>query len=208
MRSKAIAFEAGNNLLAGDLYLGDRAGPLGAVVLHPHPLYGGDRRNIVTVALARALADAGVAAFCFDFRGAGGSQGVHGGGKAEVDDVEAAIVELKKTVPDIESVALVGYSFGAYVASLAAGRLSPAAIVCVAPPQAMFPCDALAGYGGPLLLIAGDNDQFAPAESVMELGAATGARCEFIHGGDHFLAGRESVAARLAVEFLLRETRR
>src|SRR3989304_3857457 len=52
----------------------------GVAVCHPHPLYGGDMENNVVVSLCGALADAGVAALRFNFRGVAGSGGGPGGG--------------------------------------------------------------------------------------------------------------------------------
>ena len=48
----------------------------GAVLLHPHPRFGGNRLNAVVAALFRSLPAAGIAALRFDFRpGAGGEGG-------------------------------------------------------------------------------------------------------------------------------------
>ena len=63
---------------------GDRLTPThpvgGAVVCHPHPLYGGSRQDAVVDSVTRALVAAGWDVLRFDFRGAGGSTGNHGGG--------------------------------------------------------------------------------------------------------------------------------
>jgi alpha/beta superfamily hydrolase len=199
--SPAIRFESDGIELSGDLRTEGGTGNLGGLVLHPHPLYGGDRRNGVVVAVAGALTEAAIPSLAFDFRGAGESGGTHGGGVPEIDDVLAAAAAIKKNVKGVTSIALVGYSYGAYVASLAARTLNPVCIACIAPPQGMLPCDALNGFKGPILLAAGDNDQFAPIDSVRELARRTGARLEVLKNADHFLWGREEEAARIVAEF-------
>jgi len=201
-----IEFTADGATLVGDVHRPDEPNPLGVVVLHPHPLYGGERHNNVTVGLAEGLARMGYAALRFDFRGAGESAGRHGGGEPEVADVAAAMAALPGWVPEVRRVAVVGYSFGAHVAALGAGRLDAAAIACVAPPVAMLECDGLTDFLGPLLLVAGDRDEFGPAPEVAALAESAGAELHRLVGGDHFLHGREAEVARLVVEFLDRVT--
>ena len=102
--------------LVGDLTIPSGVVHAAAVVCHPHPLYGGDRRNSVVDALFRALPEAGMAAVRFDFRGVGQSTGVHGEGAAEAADVAAAIDLLSGRCGTAVPMYLTGYSFGAAVA--------------------------------------------------------------------------------------------
>ena len=66
----------------------------GIVVCHPHPLYGGDMENPVVVRAVEVASDLGLATLRFNFRGVGRSTGEHGGGRAEQDDVLAALDDL------------------------------------------------------------------------------------------------------------------
>ncbi|NOZ85980.1 MAG: alpha/beta fold hydrolase [Deltaproteobacteria bacterium] len=209
-----VEFHIGKVNLVGDLYFPEDPHNLGAVILHPHPVYGGDRHNNVTTGIAEGLADSGFPALTFDFRGAGESSGIHTGGADEVADVQAALALLESRAPKLDRTALVGYSFGAYVASLAIESMavesepagtntcSPWAVVCVAPPVSMFDMRGLQGFLGPMLLLAGDMDQFGPLEDVTMLAEYAGAELQRIQGGDHFLRGREPDIARRIVDFL------
>src|SRR5688500_7189179 len=62
-----------------------------AVIAHPHPLFGGTMDNKVITTLAKAFADAGIAAYRFNFRGVGASEGVHDEGRGEADDMLAVV---------------------------------------------------------------------------------------------------------------------
>jgi uncharacterized protein len=62
--------------LEGRLTVG--AVPGGAVVTHPHPLFGGDMANNVVLTATRALAARGMSALRFNFRGVGRSTGAYG----------------------------------------------------------------------------------------------------------------------------------
>src|SRR3954471_15625045 len=102
----------------------------GAVLLHPHPDYGGDRFNPVVDALFRALPDAGVSAVRFDFS----SSDVD----VAADEVRAALSLL-----DIRPLVIIGYSFGADVATTVADD-RVAGWYLIAPPLRLVPTDAMA----------------------------------------------------------------
>lgn len=97
-------------------------------------------KNIVPIpALARELAEEGIASICFDFGGHWKSEGkmeLMTVGK-EIEDA-LAMWEYAKSLPYVTGIGLLGHSQGGVVASMTAGILasrgeSPAALVLVAP---------------------------------------------------------------------------
>jgi uncharacterized protein len=71
-----VAFPCGDLTLEGLLERADAAGAWGGAVLcHPHPLYGGTMHNNVVSRVTAALALAGLAVLRFNFRGVERSQG-------------------------------------------------------------------------------------------------------------------------------------
>ena len=176
---------------AGVTLEGDRLTPThpvgGAVVCHPHPLYGGSRRDAVVDSATRALVDAGWDVLRFDFRGAGGSSGNHGGGIPEQFDVRAAI----DVVADDRPVIVAGYSFGADVAlSVTDPRISR--WIAVAPVLSIFTEFAAAHDARPKTLIAAAHDQFRPAadlSSAVDAWSATDV--VVVEGADHFFHGAQ-----------------
>ena len=82
-----------------------------ALVLHPHPLGGGTMHNKVVFRAAEAFQEAGFATLRFNFRGVGGSPGVHDDGRGEGEDARAAIDFLSAQYP-AAPLALSGFSFG------------------------------------------------------------------------------------------------
>src|SRR6266481_6443967 len=91
-----------------------RAGPATgvALVLHPHPLFGGTMHNKVVFRAASALNDAGLIALRINFRGVGQSTGEHDEGRGERDDARAGLEYLTDKYPGQE-ITLCGFSFGA-----------------------------------------------------------------------------------------------
>jgi hypothetical protein len=197
---EAIAIGAPPRRLDGRLALPATARS-GAVVCHPHPLYGGSMDNPVVVATAAALAGAGRATLRFDFGGVGRSQGGHGGGPDEVRDVQNAAASLRARLPTGAPLVLVGYSFGAWAALTAAGETPDLAhVVAIAPPIAFGEWEFLRALRVPVTVIVGDRDQYCDATRVATL--RTGLPVQVLRHADHFLAGREDEVAAAVVAAL------
>jgi uncharacterized protein len=193
--------------LDGQLSVGTAPG--GAVITHPHPLFGGDMANNVVLTTVRALAARGMSALRFNFRGVGRSTGTYGGGIEEADDVAAALAFLKSRTPGPHFV--VGYSFGAAVASRALLEgLSADGAICVAPPIAFMDLSLLPRLPGLRLIIVGDRDELCPLPSLRALMAesqpafgATPAEVRVIEGADHFFGDGEAELFRVLRDFPL-----
>ncbi|GAB4410487.1 MAG: Dot/Icm type IV secretion system effector CoxH3 [Anaerolineales bacterium] len=194
-------------LLEGVLHLPEAAAPRGgAVVCHPHPEYGGSMDVPLVVAIAKGLARAGWAALRFNFRGVGQSQGAYDEGRGEVEDVEAAAAYIRghDAVRD-GPLALVGYSFGAWVALEAAQRTGPVtAVAAVALPLWRMPEGWLHDLDVPKLFVAGDRDTVCPvAELKAWAGGLSGlTEIAILTRADHYLAGREGQVADEVARFL------
>ena len=185
---QAVDFASENLQLEGIIERCD--GNRGAVVTHPHPLYGGDMQNHVVEIICRAYVRNGFTTLRFNFRGAGRSQGRYDEGRGEQHDVRAAVAFLKDS--GIGQVDLAGYSFGAWVNALAAvGGLQTEKMLMVSPPIAFIDFSDIAALPNLQLVVAGSRDDFAPASQLQQrvpLWNPT-AVLEIIDGGDHFYSG-------------------
>ena len=167
----------------------------GAVICHPHPLYGGDMDNPVVVRLVEVFGELGLATIRFNFRGVGRSTGAHGGGVDERHDVEAARVHVASLAGAERAAILAGYSFGAaVVGNVAAQHGGLAGVVLVAPPLARVDPTSFAGlapFGDRLLVIAGSDDEICPLDAVARLrDSVPHATVEIIEGANHFFFGK------------------
>ena len=194
--------------LEGRLSLG--AAPGGAVITHPHPLFGGDMANNVVLTAVRAQAARGMSTLRFNFRGVGRSTGTYGGGTEEADDVAAALAFLKSRTPGPHFV--VGYSFGAAVAGRALLEgLSADGALFIAPPIAFMDLSFLPRVPGLRLIVVGDRDELCPLPSLRELMAtsqpallgATPAEIRVIEGADHFFGNGEAELFQVLRDFPL-----
>jgi alpha/beta superfamily hydrolase len=161
--------------------------------------------NNVTNAIAYALVKSGIAALLFNFRGVGSSQGSHGGGVAEQEDVKAALdwLESGKGV-DAGRLGLAGYSFGAGVAfPVGCSDERVKAVALVSPYFESTPFSILKGCPKPKLILGGSRDDMVPAQDVEAYGqeAAEPKTCEIIRGPDHFWGGYERPMAEKVAGF-------
>ena len=205
MKETEVMFRSGELTLEGLLANPDGDAP-GAVVCHPHPMYGGSMYNNVVDAILDALWRAGYATLRFNFRGVGSSEGEHDGGPGEVDDALAA-ARFMLSQPGVRKDGLVmaGYSFGAMVA-VSAGyeRTEVSRIIAVALPIAMADVRIPERATKPILLVSGYVDSYSPASEVRRLKEKIGdsARVEIIAGADHFFGGREAELSRVISDAL------
>jgi alpha/beta superfamily hydrolase len=182
-----------------------------AVVCHPHPLYGGTLHNKVVFHTMKALQTFGFPVLRFNFRGTGLSEGEHGNGIGEVEDVRAALdwLEREFTLP----VVFAGFSFGAAVGLRAAyadehvRALIALGLPAVAVEDCVYDFEFLRGCTKPKLFVSGSRDQFGPARTLETLVQtfADPKKLVRIEAGDHFFEGRLK-ELRNAIEEWVRES--
>jgi len=164
---------------------------LAAVVCHPHPLYGGTLHNKVVDIVARVLRAHGAVSLRFNFRGVGGSAGVHADGVGEADDALAAVAAAREHWPQLPLV-LAGFSFGAAVAIAVASRVRPDWLISVAPAVDRVPLSGFQPPACPWLIVHGEADEVVSCELVRQWLAARapGATLNLLPGVGHFFHGR------------------
>jgi hypothetical protein len=164
------------------------SGDRGAVITHPHSLYGGTMHNPVVEVIQSAYRQNNFATLRFNFRGVGGSQGNFDNGIGEQNDVRAAIAAVRQR--GVGEVALAGYSFGAWVNAglIAKNPGAIASLLMVSPPVGLLEFENVSPIDCLKLVITGSRDEIAPAEQIRELLPSWNpdARFEIIDGCDHF----------------------
>ena len=181
--------------------------PGAALILHPHPLYGGNLHNKVVFTVQKVLGAAGMATLRMNFRGVGASEGSYDDGVGEQQDLLAALAHLAEAAPGLP-LYLAGFSFGAWL-SLKTGAEDErvAAMISLGTPVGWGDMSYLRGCDMPRFFIHGTVDEFCDAQSlaVEYEGLPEPKRLAWIEGADHFFTGKlEELAARLeeAVSFL------
>ena len=134
-----------------------------ALVLHPHPLFGGTMHNKVVYRAARALEEIGFATLRFNFRGVGHSTGEHDGGRGETDDARIALDHLLQDQSQAREVLVAGFSFGAAV-GLRFGCEDERVhhLLAIGTPVRLDDLGFLDSCTKPKLFVHGIDDQIAP----------------------------------------------
>ena len=141
-----------------------------ALVLHPHPQFGGTMNTQVVYALYHTFAARGFSVLRFNFRGVGRSQGYWDGGPGELADAACALDWLQLVKPDAKYCWIAGVSFGTWIAmQLLMRRPEIDGFICVAPPSNLYDFSFLAPCPSSGLMINGDKDRVVPSQSVAEL---------------------------------------
>jgi alpha/beta superfamily hydrolase len=162
-------------------------GLAGAVVAPPHPLYGGSMTNPVVQVSIEAMLESGLATLAFNYRGTERSEGVATSSlEASTADYRAALEALRAEVPGPTIAS--GYSFGAGTALLSV-RDEPAllGLLLIAPPLGMLRAEDLAACAARILIIVGDDDEYAPISELRSvIPHAPTVELEVLPGVDHF----------------------
>jgi len=164
-----------------------------ALMLHPHPQYGGTMNNKVVYTLFHAFVRQGFSVLRFNFRGVGRSQGKFDRGEGELSDAASALDWLQTYNDSAASCWIAGFSFGAWIGmQLLMRRPEINGFVSVAPPANMHDFSFLAPCPSSGLIIQGDKDEVVPEPSVKKLvdklSSQRGISIDYrvVPGADHF----------------------
>jgi hypothetical protein len=200
-RRSLIEGPAGAIEVAIDAAQGQRRGV--AVISHPHPLFGGSLDNKVVQTLARAFSLCGWDSVRYNFRGVGASQGVHDEGRGELLDLLALIEQLQPQGP----MALAGFSFGAFVTSLALAPLLQRRpidkLVLVGTAASRFAVATIPQESHErTLVIHGEVDDTVPLSAVMDWARPQALPVMVLPGTGHFFHGQLPLLKSLVVRHL------
>lgn len=170
-----------------------------AIVLHPHPQYGGTMNNRVVYNLHYAFHQMGFTVMRFNFRGVGRSQGEFDQGIGELSDAASALDYLQAMNPNSKHCWVAGFSFGAWIGmQLLMRRPEITGFISVSPPANQYDFSFLAPCPNSGLIINGTADRVAPPKDthvlVGKLREQKGITIthEEIEGADHFFRDDEA----------------
>ena len=178
-----------------------------AVIAHPHPLFGGTMDNKVVQTLARAFVQSGWTAVRFNFRGVGGSAGVHDEGRGELDDLLAVVQHAAPMGDKPVTLALAGFSFGAFVTTHAFEKLHATRaiekLVLVGTSVSRSPAApiALAAHAR-TLVVHGEQDDTVLLSAVLDWARPQMLPVTVVPGVGHFFHGQLTLLKNLVTRHL------
>ncbi|MDP1526878.1 MAG: alpha/beta hydrolase [Rhodocyclaceae bacterium] len=169
-----------------------------ALIAHPHPLFGGTADNKVVTSLAKAFRELGCITLRPSFRGVGGSEGEHDHGVAETEDLLAVHTYARGRFGNALPIYLAGFSFGAYVVTRLALRLTEIAdparrLVLVGTASGFI--EGLRRYEtvavpADTIVIHGAKDETVPLSNVLAWAEPMDLPITVVAGADHFFHRR------------------
>src|SRR5262249_17206814 len=141
-----------------------------AVVLHPHPLYGGTMNNKIVYNLYQTFVKNGFSVLRFNFRGVGKSQGKFDNGLGELTDAATALDWLQLQNPDASTCWIAGFSFGSWIAlQLLMRRPEIEGFLAISPPANLYDFNFLSPCPAAGLITQGNKDDIVSEEAVSKL---------------------------------------
>ena len=188
-----VIFNGPDGRLEGCYHQSKRANAPLALLLHPHPQYGGTMNNEVVFNLYQNFARRGFSSLRFNFRGVGRSQGQFDNGQGELSDAASALDWMQSRNPNTNTCWIAGFSFGAWVAmQLMMRRPEISGFISIATPASQYDFSFLAPCPASGMIIHGDKDEVVPQSSVNKLAQKLQKQknikidYRIIEGSDHF----------------------
>ncbi len=141
-----------------------------AMILHPHPEFGGTMNNQIAYRLFYMFKERGFAVLRFNFRGVGRSQGQFDHGTGELSDAASALDWVQSIHPEARFCWVAGFDFGAWIGmQLLMRRPEIEGFISIAPPANLNDFSFLAPCPSSGLIIHGDIDKVVPQKDVQTL---------------------------------------
>ena len=114
-KSLEIFIPGPSGRLEAKYYKNPKFGSPVAIVLHPHPQYGGTMNNRIVQLMYNIFLENGFSVIKVNFRGVGKSEGVFDNGQGELSDAAAALDWIERQNLDYSQCWVTGFSFGSLI---------------------------------------------------------------------------------------------
>jgi len=170
-----------------------------AIVLQPHPQYGGTMNNKIVVEVFKSFVENGFSVLRINFRGVGKSDGTFDNGQGELSDAAAALDWIERENQDFSQCWVSGFSFGSLICmQLIMRRPEVTKFISVSPQPNVYDFTFLAPCPISGQVITGEKDELVSKESMSDLMARLkvqkGIEVKFseVKNANHFFKNKES----------------
>ena len=169
-----------------------------ALVLQPHPQYGGTMNNRIVQEAYNVFVKNGFSVLRLNFRGVGKSEGTFDNGQGELSDAAAALDWIERENQDYSQCWVSGFSFGSLICmQLIMRRPEVTKFIAIAPQPNVYDFTFLAPCPTSGQIIYGEKDELVSKESISELNnrlkSQKGITVEFfeVKNTNHFFKNKE-----------------
>ena len=210
---KEIIFTGPEGKLIGKYKKGQSLNPPIALLLHPHPLYGGTMNNPIVMELYNIFDTFGFSTFRFNFRGVGKSEGKFDNGLGELADAAAALDWLERENFDNSQCWVAGFSFGSLISmQLLMRRPEINRFISISPQPNVYDFSFLSPCPASGLMVYGKKDELVPKEYINELdkrlASQKGIKVEFetVPDANHFFTKSEENLKKVLDKYIKKES--
>ena len=184
-----------------------------AIVLQPHPQYGGSMNNKIIIEIFNSFVKNGFSVLRLNFRGVGKSEGTFDNGQGELSDAAAALDWIERENQDFSQCWVSGFSFGTLICmQLIMRRPEVTKFLCVAPQPNVYDYTFLAPCPISGQIISGEKDELVSKESMHDmksrLGSQKGIEVNFseIKNSNHFFKNKEEDLKKVINQYIKEKT--
>ena len=200
MKQKSLeVFIAGpSGRLEAKYFKNQKKGSPIAIVLQPHPQYGGTMNNRIVQEAYNVFVKNGFSVLRLNFRGVGKSEGTFDNGQGELSDAAAALDWIERENQDYSQCWVSGFSFGSLICmQLIMRRPEVNKFIAISPQPNVYDFTFLAPCPISGLMVFGKNDELVPEENILSLKKRLNlqknieVKFESIAGANHFYNKKE-----------------
>ena len=169
-----------------------------ALVLSPHPQYGGTMNNKIVYETYNCFYKKKFSVIRINFRGVEKSDGVFDNGQGELSDAAAALDWIEKENPGYSQCWVSGFSFGALICmQLIMRRPEVNKFIAISPQPNLYDFTFLSPCPISGLVLCGKNDELVQLDSILNLKKRLSlqknieVKFETINNANHFYKGKE-----------------
>jgi len=180
-----------------------------AIVLQPHPQYGGTMNNRIIYETFNSFYKKGFSVIRINFRGVDKSDGVFDNGQGELSDAAAALDWIERENPGYSQCWVSGFSFGALICmQLIMRRPEVNKFIAISPQPNVYDFTFLAPCPISGMVLYGKKDELVPEESILNLKKRLSmqknieVKFNSILNANHFYKGKEKELSTLIENYL------
>ena len=199
--------------LEAKYYKNPKFGAPVAIVLHPHPQYGGTMNNRIVHLMYNIFLENGFSVIKVNFRGVGKSDGIFDNGQGELSDAAAALDWVERQNLDYSQCWVSGFSFGSLICmQLIMRRPEVNNFIAVSPQPNVYDFSFLAPCPTSGLMGYGKKDELVPFEYIKDLdkrlSSQKGIKVDFqiVQDANHFFSKNENELVKILDNYIKKET--
>jgi len=184
-----------------------------ALVLQPHPQYGGTMNNNIVYDTFQTFLKNGFSVCRINFRGVGKSDGKFDNGQGELTDAAAALDWLERDNIDHSQCWISGFSFGSLIAmQLLMRRPEINRFIAISVQPNVYDFSFLSPCPTSGLMVYGKNDELVPLDNINLLNnrlcSQKGIKVEFqeVEGANHFFSNKEQELSFVLDKYIKKES--